>query len=79
MKENKKCPNCGNVLKFSMEIDFQTETSNDLELTLDLPKVEKKILPLDLHVCPKCGAVQLFAPEEIKHSLLNIATRRQGS
>jgi ribosomal protein S27AE len=78
MDKNMKCPNCGSPMKFSIEADFQIGTSNDLELTLNLPKVEKKILPLNLHVCPKCGSVQFFAPEEIQNSLLRIAENRSS-
>jgi predicted nucleic-acid-binding Zn-ribbon protein len=77
----KSCPNCRNPMKFSYAVDLKTGGIADIadsELLVGLPKLPQGILTLNLHVCQKCGAVQFFASEEIKKSLLNIADQRSS-
>ena len=77
---DKKCPNCGAELKFSVVVDFQIGAkSSNLIKQLELPKTEEGVLPLSLFVCHECGSVQFFAPKEIQQSLLNLAAQRQGA
>ena len=83
MNENKKCPNCDNMLQFSVQIDFKIRGNSGLgileELFQESPKKDETTLPLNIHVCPGCGLIQFFAGDEIKKSLLTLAAQRQGA
>ena len=78
----KKYPNCGAVLKFALAADLRIRGNSGLDLLEGLfqesPKTDETTLPLDVHVCPACGCVQLVAGTEIKKSLLTLAAQRNS-
>ena len=74
-----KC-SCGALMEFSRAIDFKIGAKDsDLIPLLELPKVSEGILSLDVHVCPSCGKIELYAPGEVKKSLLRVANQRESN
>lgn len=74
-----KCSSCGAITRFAFSADFRVGgTGGAWKLILgELAEVGESTIPLDIHVCPSCGKIELFATEEIKNSLLRIADKRK--
>jgi len=73
-----KC-SCGALMKFSHCVDFKIGGNSGQGLKLLFPEVSETTLPLNVFICPKCAKIELFAPEQIKESLLRVASQRESN
>jgi hypothetical protein len=79
LNEVEKCQTCSLDMEFVERASFRVGgTSGGWKLLFgEWAELGESMIPLNVHVCPKCGRIGLFADEETKQRLLKLSGKQR--